>query len=147
MKLSEEVRDLLEKNDFFELEKLLKRVGLHDFEDALSDATFEHANLLSYTFICMLLIKAETAELHFIASSLLAFPLCHLEGAYASGYYHARKAVVLSPSDVSYKEFLLFFHEIPDQLLRTEEAVELATEVLKKDPGSKAAQDILKRYK
>ena len=146
MKFKDRIKGLLEENNFFGLEYLLQEVGLKEFEDALSDATFDYKTLLSYTFLCMLLIKKETAELHFMASALLAFPLCHIEGAYVSGYYHASKAAALDPKDVSYKEFLLFFHEVPDQLLSSDKALELARKILEKDSNSKVALGIVERY-
>jgi len=56
-----------------------------------------------------------------------------------------RKAITLGPDDSALKEFLLFFHEIPDRLVDDTEAIAIAKLILKEKPDSKCAQDILKR--
>ncbi|WP_278343214.1 hypothetical protein [Parageobacillus thermoglucosidasius] len=57
--------------------------------------------------------------------------MCHLPDAYASALYHAKRAVELSPEDVSLKEHLLLFYEIPEKLISKEEAKAIAQEILK----------------
>ncbi|MFJ8261013.1 hypothetical protein ACIQ4I_03495 [Rummeliibacillus sp. NPDC094406] len=49
-------------------------------------------------------------------------PLCHIEGAYQSAFYHAKKAIEIDENDVSLYEYLLFFNIIPDALLTNQEA-------------------------
>ena len=147
MKLKEQIRDLLLKNDLSGLESLLVGKDIDSWSGDLVDIAYDTKSLLAYTLICMMLMKQESSRLHSLATALLSHSLCYIEGAYASACYHMRRAVALDPKNVGYKEALLFFHEIPEQLLNKEEAIKLASEVLEKDPGSKAAQDIIKRYK
>lgn len=71
--------------------------------------------------------------------------LNHLEGAYQAAFFHAKKAVGLSPNDISYKEYLLLFYEIPEQLLTKEEATDIAKEILEEDPENKVSLFVLKR--
>ena len=138
---------LFRSNDFFALEKELGREDVKFLESDFVGLVFDHKSLIWYSLICMLLIKKETAELHWIAAFVLSYPLCHLPGAYASALYHTRKAIQLDPNDIELKEFLLLFYEIPDQLVGKEEAIKIANEILEVKPSSSAAKGVLGRMK
>jgi len=84
--------------------------------------TFDHQSILYYTFINDLIVNAEKAIYHYLAPMLLSQPLCHLDGAYQSAYFHAKRAVELDENNIGDKGYLLFFNAIPDQLLTDEEA-------------------------
>jgi hypothetical protein len=146
MELAKKIKLMLENNEFRKLQTLFESTKPNLWEEELLDITYDTGNLAAYTIICMMLIEQESPKLHSLASAMLVHALCHINGAYASGYYHMLRASILDPKDVGYKEALLFFHKIPDQLLSKKRAIELALEVLEKDPTSKAADDIIKRY-
>ncbi len=143
MKLKDKIQKLVLNNDFNELENLLENVDREELRSGILGFAFQSQSIVAYTIPCMLLIKKDTAELHYIAAEVLATALCHLEGAYSSALYHARRAVELDPTDVSLKEFLLLFHDIPEKLISTEEAKKIAAEVVKEKPDSSSARDIL----
>ncbi|BBW96444.1 hypothetical protein ACPVTF_08110 [Geobacillus icigianus] len=106
----------------------------------LFSCQFMLANLLIYSY---LINNNETAYYHYLASELLSTAFCHLPDAYASALYHAKRAVELSPEDVSLKEHLLLFHDIPEKLISKEEAKAIAQEILKIMPNSEAAKNVL----
>jgi len=145
MALTDTIQKLITTNDFASLEQLSTTMDTEEFEEGLLEATFNNKNLLPYTFICMMLMKKETAELHYLAAEILCLPLCFFEGAYASSLYHARKAIELDPDDISLKEFLLYFYKTPDRLITKEEALRVAKEILQKKPDSSAALGIVER--
>jgi len=145
MELKEKLRKLLLKNDFNGLEELLSGMDVETWGGKLLDIAYDNGSLVSYILICMMLIKKESPKLHCFASILLSQSLSHIEDAYASGYYHIQRAVMLDPENVDYKEALLFFHEIPDQLVSKEEALRVAKEILQKKPDSSAALEIVER--
>ncbi|KQU21835.1 hypothetical protein ASG65_21265 [Bacillus sp. Leaf13] len=70
--------------------------------------------------------------------------LNHLEGDYQTSFHHAKKAEELSPNDMSYKEYLFFFHAIPDKLLGNEEALEIANEILKNELNNKVSLTVIR---
>ena len=146
MDLKSKIKKHLESNDFLKLEELYKTAKSKKFEKDLSFVAFEYPTLVSYTFLCMLLIKKESTELHVWSAVLLMQPLCHIEGAYAAALYHIRKAIALAPKNINLKESLLFLHEIPDQVVSKEEAIATAREILAKDPNRTCAKSLLKRY-
>ena len=146
MELKEKIEKLLSTNDFVSLEHLLDGIDIDVWGEKLLDIAYDNESLVAYTLICMMLIKKESPRLHCLASTLLSHSLCHIKGAYSSGFYHMRRAVALDQKNVGYKEALLFFHEIPEQPLDKEEALELAMQVLKQDPKSKPALDVVERY-
>ena len=83
---------------------------MDDFKQAVIKGNFTKAKQLSINMNYLLLDK-ESSELHYLASFLLSMGLNHLQGAYQTAFFHAKKAVELSPQDNSYKEYLLFFYE------------------------------------
>ena len=143
--LKQKITEAIRLNDFCELEAALCGVGYEEVRGIFQEIAFDNRDLIPYTCVCMLLIKRETAQLHYLAAEMLALPLCHIEGAYVSALYHARKAVALDPEDITLKEFLLLFHNIPDMLIEVEEAQKIAQEVLKVRPDSFHAEEILKK--
>lgn len=108
---------------------------------------YETENIIIYTFLNSMLFDKEKAELHYLAAELLSMPLCHINGAYESALFHARKAIELDPDDISYKEYILFFHRLPNTIISDEEVITFATEVLSEIPDSKVALDILNDMK
>jgi len=139
MVLKEKIKKLLEDNDFDQLEYLLNNTDLEVWDNVLIDLTFDDKTLISYSLICMMLVRRESPKLHSLASALLSHSLCHIQGAYASALYHIRKAIELDSHDIGLKEALLFFHEIPDKLVSDSEAKKLIDEILKEKPSSKCA--------
>ncbi|WP_146130573.1 hypothetical protein [Laceyella sediminis] len=91
-----------------------------------------------------LIVKHEEATFHCIASHLMSLPLCSIDGAYNVGFYHAKRAVELSPEDASFKEHLLFYHAIPDKLLSDEEAEKIAKSILEMEPDNQTAKKHLR---
>ena len=118
-------------NDFSKFESLIKDISKDTLRDVFMEISFDTVSLLSYSIVCMLLIKNETADLHYLASEILFMPLCHLKGAYEAALYHTRKAIILNPDDITLKEFLLLFYEIPERLISKKEAKDVANEILK----------------
>ena len=117
MNLESRIKKLVLENNFSELEKLLGDATVEKIDDILSKIAFDNESVVMYTTACMLLIKKETAELHYIAAQLLMHPLCHFEGAYAAALYHVRKAIELDPDDIELKEVLVFLHGVPDKVV------------------------------
>ncbi|MDP5272914.1 hypothetical protein [Chengkuizengella axinellae] len=141
-----ELESLILCGKFQKAEKLFYEQEIEEAVGKLQEIAFDTQNILVYTFVIHLILQRETSKLHLIASELMALPFCFIEGGYSTAFYHAKKAVELSPQDSGLKEFLLFFHEIPDTLLSKEESIDIAIEVVKEIPNSKPASKVLKRY-
>lgn len=119
----------------------------NEARECLMELGYEKESITIYGFLCSALCDKEDAKLHYLASEVLTMPLCHLEGAYTTGFYHAKKATQMLPNDIELKEALLLFYNIPDNLLNKEDASKLAQDILEKNPYSKVAIDILKEMK
>lgn len=133
------IKKLIESGEFLKAKALLDNLDYKELRNLLLDIGYDDENLCSYSFICYLLILKETVLYHCLASEILnnAFP--HLIGGYESSLYHIRRALELSPDNIELKENLLFFHEIPGQLISDEEAKKLSQEILRVKPDSKVA--------
>jgi hypothetical protein len=65
---------------------------------------------------------------------------CIKEGsAFNGALFHARRRLELDSDNLRYKEFLLFFHSVPDDLINDEEAMQICLEILEQDPTNKCA--------
>lgn len=139
----EDLKQSLSKNDYKSAEKIFKELTFREAFECIDRLAFDTKNISLYTFIVSVLLQKETPELHYLASNLMAMPFCFLEGGYAAGLYHARRALELDPDNVDYKEYLLTFYGLPDQLMTKAEALELAKEVLKVYPDSGFALKVI----
>ncbi len=107
---------------------------------------YNTSNITLYTLAASMLINEESAGEHQWASYLMAMPLCAYNGAYSLGLFHARRALELDPNNVDYKRFLILFHDIPERLIKKNEAIRIAQEVLQEDPDCGVSKNVLKRY-
>ena len=128
-------KEYIDIKDYEHLETLLMDMGGIDSD-----------NLSPYFFVLYLILENDNAKLHEIASALLSFPYAWISGGYSVAFNHLKKAMVLDPENIYYKELILFYHDIPDRLLSKEEAINYAKQVLQVNPSLKEAQDIIRRY-
>ena len=140
--LNESFEALILKGHFEEAKKITKKLASKELRDALFRIAYDRNSIAPYGFICFLLQGKETPQLHTIAAVLLSHGINHLPNAYNLALYHARRATEMSP-DWENKEYLLFFHELPEKLISDEEALKIAKEILKINSNSKAAKEIL----
>lgn len=138
-----EFNDAILLGDFEKAKELATQMDMDSLRDTLFLLAYDNENIATYGFISYVLLEEETSEFHYIASYLFGMALNHLKGAYQTSFHHAKKAAELSPDDMSYKEYLLFFNAIPDKLLGNAEAFEIANEILKHDPNNKAALSVI----
>lgn len=120
-----------------------KEMSLNDLENELLEIAFETDNISIYFFILDVLNEAANAELHAMASTILSTAYSHVAGSYNLALNHMRKAMYLDPHDITYKEGMLFFHNIPEQLITKAQAIELAKEIIKINPENERAKEIL----
>ena len=138
-----EFNDAILLGDFEKAKEIASQLDTDSLRDTLFLLAYDNGNIATYGFISYLLLEEETSELHYIASYLFSMALNHIKGAYQTSFHHAKKAAELSPNDMSYKEYLLFFNAIPDKLLGNEEAFEIANEILKNEPNNKVALSVI----
>lgn len=141
--MKKKLESLIILGNMKEAKDVFKEMNYAEARDVLLKIGYDTEGITPYSFICSLLCEKESANLHYLASEILVNPLCFLVGVYNAALYHARRAVQLEPNDISIKEFLLLFYNIPEKLISREEAIEIAREVVNKVPNSKAALDIL----
>ncbi|WP_409304191.1 hypothetical protein [Peribacillus sp. SCS-155] len=131
--------------DFEEAVKIAWSMPHEDLSEHIIEAAFDRGSLIFYTFVCHMITKYEDFKLHDLAFVLLASPLCHLEGAYFSALFHARKSVELTEQkDIGSLEQLVFLQGIPDPVLSDEEAISACRKILQLDPEHETATEILK---
>lgn len=109
---------------------------IEEATDVLIDIAMS-ANILSYAFVCALIMQKECVEHHLIAVALNECA-CFMEGAYMLAFYHLTKIVQLS-DDIKYLEHLLFYNDIPEKILNDRDAKKVTSVILKRDPANEIA--------
>lgn len=104
---------------------------------------FGHDSMAFYGLAAKLIAKYPSAESSYFAAELLTTALSHLHGAYPLALHHARQAIAHAPNDLTYQEFLLLFHQIPEPLIDQEEAQAIAHRLLAADPDHQTAKRVV----
>jgi hypothetical protein len=143
MKIIEEVKELLEELKFTDLYKLLSQKNDKEIESILFTVAYDYDSLLVYTFINAIIQKNETANWHYIASSIMATAFNQVNNGYQIAYYHALKAIELSPESLELKNYILLFYSIPERLLNKDLALDYARAVYDYDNNNNAARQVL----
>lgn len=140
--------DRIIKGDFFEANEIYKQLGLKKevVYEKLLEYTYDTETIAVYAYYVYNLQQEETAELHNIISTLLAMPLCYLKNAHDIALYHAKKSIALEPTNMYYKEYILFFYNNQNVIksLSKEEAIEYSKEIIKSNPNNCVANEILR---
>jgi tetratricopeptide (TPR) repeat protein len=143
--MKNKIKDLILRSRFLEAEKEIAFLGEKDLEDILHEIAFDERSICAYTFLAFLIREHEALEWHLFASHLLNIAFCQLEGAYERSLYHIRRAIELRPDDITLKESLLFFNDIPEKVLSDKKAINIAREILHINPASGLAARILSK--
>ncbi|KMP92769.1 hypothetical protein TU65_19260 [Bacillus wiedmannii] len=139
------LENLITSAAFEEAEKLFKNNSFKDFSEEMLYVTYENSSITNYSFIHYLLTKKESSELHDLAFDLLVNPLYHIEGAYHSALYHAKRSVDLTKEEnVDSLLQLLFLHSVPDKLISDQKAIAICNTILELDAFNIIATETIK---
>ncbi|KQL42351.1 hypothetical protein AN960_03695 [Bacillus sp. FJAT-25509] len=140
-------KDAILSGDFNRARELSSNMDGESLLEALFLIAYEEESIAPYGFANFQLLEEETSENHYVISFILSMALNYLGGAYQISFHHAKKAIELSPYDISYKEYLLYFNALPEKLLKNEEAIEVANLILVKDPTNTTALKVINELK
>ncbi|MBG9582878.1 hypothetical protein ABE42_27560 [Bacillus thuringiensis] len=139
------LENLITSANFEEVEKLFENNNFEEFSEEILYVTYENSSITKYSFINYLLMKKESSDLHDLAFDLLVNPLCHIEGAYHSALYHAKKSVELTKEEnVDSLLQLLFLHPVPNKLISDTKAIEICNKILELDASNEIAKETIK---
>ncbi len=127
------LNELILSGNFEMANKIVSKLSLEVVTKKLLSLSYKEASPIYYSFVLYLIKEDECADNHSIAAQLLSTSLCHLKDAYKYAYWHALRAVEMEPLNVQHKEFLLFFHENPENILFSEKAIETANDIFTGD--------------
>lgn len=152
--MKKQIIEAIRALDFEHAEQLWKD---HDNNKGIMDDIFEWSfdtgSIVSYTFAQHLIAKnQEDASFlmsgHDLAIGLLVNPICRIEGAYFSAFYHVKEMIrQTNHQDTDYLEYLLLLHEVPDKVISYEEAEKTCYDILTLAPGNEIANNWLKIHK
>lgn len=142
--MKEELRKYIVEGDFKNAYELYHNYTAN-LEDYLVAAAYETGNLSFYLFSEYLILVEDKAYCYYMAAFLLVNAFTYVEGAYYIAFEYIKNAVKKDLDNIGYKEFMLFFYDIPDRLLSYEDAVQVAESILNIDKNNQIAKNIMER--
>ncbi|MBR0490501.1 MAG: hypothetical protein IJJ82_00445 [Clostridia bacterium] len=150
--MEEEIRKNLICGNYEKVDELVKNMSISELRKLILDRIcFNKEELSTYTYIQYRILNASSSELydlHMLACGILIIYFTYVEGAYASGLYHAKKALELEPNNPDAIKVVLDFWDLPEglhgeRLISKKYAKELAQHLLEIEPESEWAKEIL----
>lgn len=143
-------KELIEKffvGDFEGIDILLKNMEINKQKELLMELAFETEYLSIYTYVSYRICNEKEiknlVELHQMAAELLSNCYNFIEGGYSAAFFHAKKVLELKPEDIGSLEQMLFYYIIPEKILDSKKALEIAKKIIKVDKGNRAAKRVL----
>lgn len=133
---------------YYEALNMIKDLNDEDLEERLYDELielgFDTENMNVYYFIKYMISNSNFKKdmLHIIASEILSTAFSHIDNIYFLALDHARKAIEINPINLEYKKAILFFYGMSDEVLPKDEAIRIASEILKYEPNDEIARKI-----
>lgn len=124
------VKKRIISGEFLQAKELLNEISKDTLHKILLEIAHDEKSICAYSFVCFLMIKEETAELHSLASDIIGHQSGYLmreefvKGVFETSFFHAKKAVELAPEVTEYKRPLLFFNTLPEKKLLSDEESE-----------------------
>lgn len=125
-----------------EAEEMCKKMTFDRIKDLLLNVAYETENLYTLSFVQYMAERTKETSWIELAIDLLLNPLCFMEGAYSVALFYTRQLLLINRS-IKNLERMLFFSQIPEKLVGSEEAVYISNEILKAEPTNKVALSTL----
>lgn len=139
----EEIETDILNAKYEQVAKKFKNMSDEDIHDIIYFNIADKTESLSvYGFTQYMFKKTGNTVWLSLSVSIMAYILCCMEGAYAVGIFHARELVSLE-KNIDNLILLLNFYELPERLMKEEEAESIAKEILKLDINNEIALNVL----
>lgn len=140
-----EIIEAITNHDFEKAKVLLLNGDSDALHKLIVDKAYSTEDSAYYSFYEYLTEQyPENAHFHYCLAELYVTVYNILPGGYEKAFEHAKKAVKLSDGDLTYKEFILFFYQLPRPLLSREDAIQYAADILRVDASNQPANLVLK---
>jgi hypothetical protein len=131
---------------FYEARQIMLTLNFQDCHEKIILEAYDSENKAFLKFYEYLVAQApEDAKLQYAIAEMLTTVFNVLPDGYERAFEHALKAIDLAKDDMSYKEFILLFYNLPRPLLSREMALKFASEILRADSSNMAAREIMEQ--
>lgn len=134
----------LEQGKYPDIEEMCKEMNAFEIRDIFMNIAYETESINVYGFIVYMTRKQENIEWIKLTVDIMLNPLCFIEGAYSIALFHARELLSID-RNVENLERLLFFYNVPENLIDEDEARSIAEELLTIAPDNKVALQIINK--
>lgn len=135
------------KGEFELARKTMKSIPQREFEQFMMGQPYEdEKEIVFYFFLVDLIGEKEEVKYHMLASSIMAYRLNWMPGAYNVSMRHVQRAMKLEPDAIIHKKRMLLYYEIPERLISDENALCYAKKVHEVDPTYSTANHIINKY-
>jgi hypothetical protein len=140
MKYSEKLLQEITAENFKKAREIFFNDGIETSHEKIIEAAYTSGdNTFSHFYEFLTESEPSSPILHYCAAELYTTVFNYLPEGYKLAFEHAKKSIELSGDDITYKEFILLFYQLPLPLLCKEDALRYAGEILTKDPSNQAA--------
>jgi len=134
----------LEQGKYPDIEEMCREMNAFEIRDIFMNIAYETESINVYGFIVYMTRKQENIEWIKLTVDIMLNPLCFIEGAYSIALFHARELLSID-RNVENLERLLFFYNVPENLIDEDEARSIAEELLTIAPDNKVALQIINK--
>ena len=101
-----------------------------------------------YIFLMYLYIKTGNEDCNLYMAGQMVYNRPFTDDPYQFAFYHINKAINNRPDEIKYKEFLIdYIYDYPVKFMSHEEYVEIARQILEKNPNHQKSLKILNERK
>lgn len=139
----EEIENEILNAQYDKVAKKFENMNNEDITDIIYFNIADRTESLSvYGFTQYMFKKTSNTIWLSLSSSIMAYILCRIEGAYAVGIFHARELVSME-KNINNLILLLSFYGLPENLMTDEEAEKIAKEILAINTNNEEALAVL----
>lgn len=140
--MEEKIKEYILEGNYHLAECICEKMNLSEVRDMLFMLAYHTEKIYVYSFIQYMISKTNSPLWSELAFDVMLHALCFIEGAYSVALFHARELLELEYNAINL-ERILFFYDIPEKLIKKNEAESIAKELLNIEPDDKVALRIL----
>ena len=144
--MKKKIFDSIYSGKFEEALKAMNVSWLSQNEDEFIEQAFitQNINLVKFLEYFSSFQPSEEVPL-IIAGKMMQTAFNHIEGGYEKSLSFYRSAISVARDPSRIQEYLLFFYDLPTPLISQEEAIQIAKDILSRNPESETANRILRQ--
>lgn len=142
--MNEKLKINIIQGKYKDAEKICLNLDMSIINNTIMTIAYDIESICIYSFVQYMIQTTKKIEWIKLAINIMLNPLCFIEGAYSTALFHSRQLLEYN-NNVENLERILFFYNIPENLIDKKEAKNIAEEILSIESDNKVALEIKKK--